>query len=58
MSDTEGSSNTKEAARAALYSAITATANEARDLSPQVAAETLRDLAEAFAYAVSPSQAH
>lgn len=58
MSDTEDSSSPKEAARAALFNAIARTAEEAKDLSPQVAAGTLRDLAEAFAYTVSPSQPH
>ncbi|MEV7833013.1 hypothetical protein AB0P12_20720 [Streptomyces subrutilus] len=58
MSDTETSPADKEAARAALFSAIVRTAEETKDLTAQGSAEVLRDLAEAFAYVVSPSQPH
>lgn len=58
MSDNEASPASKEDARAAIYDAIVRTAEETKDLTAQSSAEVLRNLAEAFAYAVSPAQPH
>lgn len=58
MSDTEASPASKEAARAAILSSIARTADETKDLTAQGSAEVLRNLAEAYAYVVSPAQSH
>ncbi|SDM76867.1 hypothetical protein [Streptomyces wuyuanensis] len=48
----------QEAAREALLRQIAAAANAAPKLNPGNAAEALKNLAEAYAFVVAPSQPH
>lgn len=58
MSDTEETKHPQDAARDALLRQIAAAANAAPKLNPSNAAQALKDLAEAYAFVVSPSQPH
>ncbi|MDQ0943293.1 hypothetical protein [Streptomyces sp. V1I1] len=58
MSNTEEGKSPQDAARDALLRQIAAAADAAPKLNPGNAAEALKNLAEAYAYVISPAQSH
>lgn len=59
MSDTQPDSSTKDAAREALLTAIASNASDIiEELHPSAVPGALKDLAEAYAFVVSPNNAH